>query len=160
MGGVDLIDKMIAYYHPDLRCRRNWIPILIQIPSIVQGNSYIVHRFFFQKKGDTHKKCALSIVTYLMNQAHIKYIDALPRIRRPVCEVASPKRRAISPLNSPNKTTKRPRLETELSYSNFILKFPGRKIPPWKNHVAIKGQKRGSCIVWEFIYNQKKRNDE
>ena len=26
-GGVDLADQRIAYYQPDLRCRRNWIPI-------------------------------------------------------------------------------------------------------------------------------------
>ncbi len=27
MGGVDLSDQHISYYHPNLRCRRNWIPI-------------------------------------------------------------------------------------------------------------------------------------
>lgn len=39
MGGVDISDQRIAYYHPNLRCLRNWIPIFIQIVSIIRSNS-------------------------------------------------------------------------------------------------------------------------
>ena len=30
MGGVDLADQRIAYYHPDLCCYRNWFPCLFR----------------------------------------------------------------------------------------------------------------------------------
>ena len=29
MGGVDLCDQQIIYYHPSIRCHRNWVPIFI-----------------------------------------------------------------------------------------------------------------------------------
>ena len=43
MGGVDLSDQRISYYHPDLKCHRNWIPMFLQIMSIVRNNAYIVY---------------------------------------------------------------------------------------------------------------------
>ena len=38
MYGVDISDQRIAYYHPNLRCIQNWIPIFIQILRIVRNN--------------------------------------------------------------------------------------------------------------------------
>ena len=49
MGGVDLCDQHISYYHPNIRCRRNWVPMFIQMLSIIRSNSYIVHKSFFKK---------------------------------------------------------------------------------------------------------------
>ena len=49
MGGVDLCDQRIAYYHPNLRCNRNWIPMFMQLMSIVRNNCYIVYRSHFKK---------------------------------------------------------------------------------------------------------------
>ena len=42
MGGFDLSDQRISYYHPDIRCRRNWVPICIQLLSIIRNNSFLV----------------------------------------------------------------------------------------------------------------------
>ena len=50
MGGVDLCDHHISYYHPNIRCRHNWIPIFIQMLSIIRSNLCIVHKSFFKKK--------------------------------------------------------------------------------------------------------------
>ena len=44
MGGVDLSDQRIAYYQPDLRCRRTWIPLFIQLLSLTRNNAYHVHK--------------------------------------------------------------------------------------------------------------------
>ena len=49
MGGVDLCDQHISYYHPNIRCRRNWVPMFILMLSIIRSNSYIVHKSVFQK---------------------------------------------------------------------------------------------------------------
>ena len=35
MGGVDLADQRIAYYHPNMRARQDWIPIFIRLHSII-----------------------------------------------------------------------------------------------------------------------------
>ena len=160
MGGVDLTDQMIAYYHPDLRCRRNWIPILLQILSIIRGNSYIAHRQFFKKNANTHKKFTLNMIAYLMHEAHSKYTKALPTIRKQVCQVISKKRFANSTPRTLKKATKRPRLQLGTSSSELYSKFPARMFPPRKNHVPIKAGKRGSCIVCAFIFNQAKRAGE
>ena len=50
MGGVDLSDQMIAYYHPDFRYYRNWIPMFIQVISIIRNNVYIIQSNYFEKK--------------------------------------------------------------------------------------------------------------
>ena len=47
MGGVDLVDQHIAYYHPNVRYRRNWLPIFIQLLSIIRTNLFIVHKKHF-----------------------------------------------------------------------------------------------------------------
>ena len=55
MGGVDLSDQRIAYYHPNLCSRKNWIPMFVQIMSIVRNNAYIVHREYFKNEALSHK---------------------------------------------------------------------------------------------------------
>ena len=63
MGGVDLADQRIAYYHPNLRCRRNWIPMFIQLLSMIRNNAYIVHReHFSNKKRGVHKKFTIDMI--------------------------------------------------------------------------------------------------
>ena len=41
MGGVDKANQLIAYYCPDLRCRRTWMPILFHILDCMRVNAYI-----------------------------------------------------------------------------------------------------------------------
>ena len=72
MGGVDLADQRIAYYQPDLRCRRNWIPIFIQMMSIIRNNAYHVYKDAMEKKGvsTTHKSFTLNMIRALLKNAH------------------------------------------------------------------------------------------
>ena len=44
MGGVDRCDQMIAYYAPDLRCMRNWLPMWLQLVQILIVNMWIVYK--------------------------------------------------------------------------------------------------------------------
>ena len=73
MGGVDVSDQRIAYYQPNLRCRRNWIPMFIQILSLIRSNSYIVYKCGTKIKPMTHKKFTLEMIGKLMELAH-KYM--------------------------------------------------------------------------------------
>ena len=41
MGGVDKADQLIAYYRPDLRCRRVWVPIMFHVLDCIRANAYI-----------------------------------------------------------------------------------------------------------------------
>jgi hypothetical protein len=40
MGGVDKADQLIAYYRPDLRCRRVWMPLMFHTLDCMKTNSY------------------------------------------------------------------------------------------------------------------------
>lgn len=74
MGGVDLSDQRIAYYHPDMRCYRNWIPMFIQILSMVRNNSYLVYYDHYKNKGAmTHKSFTLKMIDELMNKSTFHY---------------------------------------------------------------------------------------
>ncbi len=70
MGGVDLSDQHIRYYHPNLtRCRRNWIPMFIQMILIIGPNAYIVHKKYFKSETLSHKMFTLEMISCLMKRA-------------------------------------------------------------------------------------------
>ena len=69
MGGVDLSDQHISYYHPNLRCRRNWIPMFIQMMSIIRSNAYIVHKNYFKRDALSHKIFTLEMISCLTKRA-------------------------------------------------------------------------------------------
>ena len=65
MGGVDLADQRISYYHPNLRSYRNWIPMFLQIISLVRNNSYLVYRANTEKPM-SYKEFTLNMVETLL----------------------------------------------------------------------------------------------
>jgi hypothetical protein len=42
MGGVDKADQLIAYYRPNLHCRRTWMPIFFHCLDIVRVNALVI----------------------------------------------------------------------------------------------------------------------
>ena len=69
MGGVDLADQRIAYYHPNTRALRTWVPMFMQILSLVRNNSYLVYRTN-NPKPMSHKKFTLELINVLLQEAH------------------------------------------------------------------------------------------
>ena len=72
MGGVDLVDQLIAYYHADCRCLRTWVPMFVQIVSMIRTNCYVVYKKHQQGnklKVKTHKLCTLDMVSTLLQKA-------------------------------------------------------------------------------------------
>ena len=74
MGGVDLCDQRIVYYHPDLRCQRNWVPMFLQIMSIIRKNAFIVYKENFKKDAKSHKEFTLDMIDALMLDARNNFI--------------------------------------------------------------------------------------
>ena len=73
MGGVDLADQRVAYYIPNLCCHCNWVPLFLQLISIVRVNTYVMYKSITNsqgKKAMTHKKFTLCIIKYFMDCAH------------------------------------------------------------------------------------------
>ena len=66
MGGVDITDQRIAYYAPDIRCRRNWLPMFLQMLSMIRNNSYVVHESILKDKASSHKTFILDMIRALL----------------------------------------------------------------------------------------------
>ena len=74
MGGVDKTDQMISYYFPNLRCMRNWMPMFVQLLSMIRSNSYIAikhcnDRIMKDKQYDG-KKFTMEFIKALMRRSY------------------------------------------------------------------------------------------
>ena len=75
MGGVDMSDQLIAYYHPNLRCYRTWIPMFLQIVSMIRCNCYLVYKSKYRNRPRSkanvlsHKQFTLAMVDELLKKA-------------------------------------------------------------------------------------------
>ena len=67
MGGVDKADQMIAYYRPDLRCRRTWMPLMFHALDVMRVNAYIIASKF--NTGLEHKEFVCLWVKALLDRA-------------------------------------------------------------------------------------------
>ena len=79
MGGVDLSDQRIAYYMPNLRCFRNWIPLFIQTMGMIRNNSYCVYADHHGDKAMSHKDFLYHMIVALAKKAH--YYGTLNPVR-------------------------------------------------------------------------------
>eukprot|EP00957_Ditylum_brightwellii_P019569 1475876-Ditylum_brightwellii.AAC.1 len=70
------MDQRIAYYHPNLCCHRNRMPIILQLLSIMRNNAFIVHKTDCRKSTKKHKMFAMEWVRLLMAKAHTHPIVA------------------------------------------------------------------------------------
>eukprot|EP00957_Ditylum_brightwellii_P086011 6544020-Ditylum_brightwellii.AAC.1 len=77
MSGVHIVDQCIDYYHTDLRCRRNWIPIFIQIMNIMQNNAYAMYKDHHDKNASSHKHFIMEWVKLLIQKAKMYFYEDL-----------------------------------------------------------------------------------
>ena len=170
MGGVDLKDQRITYYHPNLRCYRNWIPILTQILSIIRNNAFIIHRAHFKGKALSHKKFTLAMIKHLMMKAKESYLPfRTGGLRSSLQSSSSPSSKAKSPpgkrkssiLFAAGSQNKRPRFSKDASVSAGLAEYPQRKVTPRNMHVRVRNEKNivGSCVVCAMKFAEMKKND-
>eukprot|EP00957_Ditylum_brightwellii_P190736 14520670-Ditylum_brightwellii.AAC.1 len=75
MGGVDVSDQRITYYDPILHCCHNWVPIFLQILSIMRNITYVVHKDHYGKNTLSHKRFTMEWVKLCMQRAHLAFYE-------------------------------------------------------------------------------------
>ena len=171
MGGVDLSDQRISYYHPDIRCRRNWVPIFIQLLSIIRNNSFLVMKAQFKGTKVTHKEFTLQIIDELMIRAE-KYSDQTrtdffpsPAASSLTEEARTPDYKSTAEETLQSKMIKRKRVTKSLVESkgdNWLSeKFPRRLHPPKSKHIRYipKGATRSACVYCSIQFAREKEKD-
>ena len=118
MGGVDLSDQRIAYYHPDMRCYRNWIPMFIQILSMVRNNSYLVYCDHYKSKAMSHKSFTLKMIDELMSESSFYYQNE--QLNNPSQQIAVDK---VPPNTPPQASSIRPILQSPSSSISSLSTF-------------------------------------
>ena len=154
MGGVDLADQRIAYYMPDLRCRRNWIPIFIQLLGMIRNNSYVVYKEHHKTKAKSHKHFLYTMVTELLLKAH--YHCNMNRKRGGNRETVKRKREAQAIQQMNKRTTKSANpMNTQLRACDFPQRFNTQL-----RHRRVRstsGQARGACIMCSTLFHESTR---
>ena len=158
MCGVDIVDQRIAYYHPNLRCHRNWMPIFLQLCSMMRNNGFIVHNSDCGKSAKSHKMFTMEWVRLLLAKAHAHHI---------VSSSAFPS----NPLAPPTPTrSKRPLTETKpasrkrcrmSNLESMLSDFPERLRMPRNLHQPMKKDQKsnGACVWCSAFYNKKKKSN-
>ena len=155
MGGVDVADQRIAYYHPsNLVCQRNWIPIFIQLLSIIRNNAFIVHSKNMGKNATSHKEFTLEIISWLMLQARHQRISAAGRLKSTVIELSDSKEDTTKPVNKKQKVKGSTWALDELSN-----RFPSRFLTPKELH-SRSSKGRGTCVYCSASYLDRKKKGE
>ena len=79
MLGVDLVDQLIAYYRPKIRCRRTWMPLLLHCLDIIRVNSYVLyketsylHPAVNDDEIDSHKQFLIEFTNSLIRRAKLE----------------------------------------------------------------------------------------
>ena len=78
MLGVDVVDQLIAYYRPKIRCRRTWVPIFLHCLDILRVNSYVLYKetsynhpnFDNKRTKENHKHFLIEFVNSLIRRGN------------------------------------------------------------------------------------------
>ena len=135
--GVDAFDQLIAYLICDVRCRRTWMPLMIQVLNTMRVNSYIGHKGICGPCARDHKDFTL------------RWIKAL--MRRAVTFVRHTRDSIIRESQSPSSSsTKRYRM------SNKNPRLPESRCDSSVSHVAVLAPTQGKCIYCRYLYMRNK----
>ena len=155
MGGVDLADQRIAYYMPDLRCRRNWIPLFIQMLGLVQNNSYLTHSSQDDKtKIQMHKKFLLSMIEELMFKAHF-YLRWTGPIGGGNRNLVKRKREeeARDDVSRKSDVSMKKKQKSHLHIADFPQRF--NKELNHAGGMKAPNNERGACVMCSDLYFKK-----
>ena len=127
MLGVDKSDQLVAYYRPNLRCRRTWMPIMFHYMDIMRVNSFVIYNKLNPNDMMKHKNFIMSLVEALLGRASgLQYCNT--RLSK-----------GKSPLRSTNK---------RLRMSSMAPSLPGSRLKGDRSlHIEtfLAGKKQGSC---------------
>jgi hypothetical protein len=145
MGGVDLADQMIAYYRPNVRCRRTWMPLLFHALDVARVNSYIAlvnlgwNLDKQNKNTPLHKEFILELIKALMARAFTAE-SRLTRHRAALARTPSPQQRAKRRRTS----TKNPSLPEH------------RLLGDRCDHIRTDAPSQGICRMCSYLHYKAK----
>mmetsp|Transcript_1985 Transcript_1985/g.2831 ORF Transcript_1985/g.2831 Transcript_1985/m.2831 type:complete len:188 (+) Transcript_1985:1141-1704(+) len=148
MGGVDLADQHISYYHPsNIKCQRIWIPIFIQLLSIIRNNAFIIYQEHFGKKCESHKKFALGMISWLITQADKVVKD----LGIDDIDTTSPSRKRIKSTSNAIKSS---------AIALLSELYPTKHLEPKELHVKTVFPSCGCCVYCSASITDRKRVGE
>ena len=159
MGGVDRCDQMIAYYNPDLRFMRNWLPLFLQMVQICCVNMWIVYKS--NVKGLTknhHPQFRLDLMMVLQARAR--------ELERTKCKKRKSPR--LDDVDEP--AAKKKQKKVHMCYRKFNVHLPsyvdrqkcfhktGRKLRRVKGCWKKSDKRQRRCEMCSFYYHTKKES--
>eukprot|EP00977_Amphora_coffeiformis_P020704 scaffold8426_cov99-Amphora_coffeaeformis.AAC.1 len=144
MLGVDKADQLIAYYRPDLRSRRNWMPLFFHTLDVARINSFIaVSQLGWKSKNSSqqHKEFICEFVKALLARAT-------------TFEVRRTRRSGLGQLYStPSPPSKRRRTSKKNPSLPDHRLFGERR-----DHVRVDSPKQGRCVMCSYLYYKALKN--
>lgn len=128
--GVDVFDQYLAYLMCDLRCRRTWIPMMIQGLMTMKVNSYRAH-VYIATKPTGHKNFTLMWIRCLMRRA-VKLV-------RQTRESLVHAKETASPVKRYRMSSKNPQL-------------PAVRLSAALTHVPVIAERQGKCLYCRYLY--------
>ena len=147
MGDVDVADQRISYYHPSkLVCKRTWIPIFMQLLSIIRNNAYLVHRQN-STKPLTQKKFLHHMVCWLMMKC------------RATTQQSSVSRTSPSSATKIKAKKRRTSPSSMSAVSALTERFPNHFVTP-KEMNSRTNIRRGRCVFCSALWRDKKKKND
>ena len=187
MGGFDLIDQRISYYHPNLSCCCKWFPLFVQLLSMVQNNAYVVYSDHYKGDSITHKQFTYNIVEDLMRLSHkyfnYQHADSPATVTGGDCvstrslgnsTIATnenlhfktppqPKQKLLNSETVSASIHKRIQMAKGKDKMTSLANFPQRTIKPKHMHFRRKRDtdvtKMESCVMCSILYAAKKKGE-
>ena len=131
--GVDVFDQYMATLFPDLRCRRTWMPLMIQAIMTMKVNSYLAHRHIVDDRRLclTHKDFTMIWMRCLMRRG-----SQLVRATR--ATLVHEQHTSGSPVKRFRLSAKNPRLP-EVRHSTDVT------------HAPVIAATQGKCIYCRYV---------
>ena len=144
MGAVDVADQRIAYYAPDMRCRRTWMPMMLQCMNIIRNNSYVVYLELEceKQRTDEHKRFLMDMIRSLRLRARTAFLREQGEARR--------RRRGDDDDDDDNAAARRPAKRLRMSSKAPSLDPSRRSDRPRELHSAVIVKQQGACRYCAF----------
>ena len=131
--GVDGSDQLIAYYAPDMRMRRTWMPQFLHASNLSRANSFAHHRVYCGKHAFKSKQFMIEWIRCFMARAG-RYQSAYAS-------------RCQSLSSAPSSASPKPQRH-RLSHVRPTL--PDKRLNQTLHHVQVLTKKQGRCIFCRF----------
>ena len=145
MKGVDLSDQLIAYYRPQVQCRRYWLAMFFHGLDIVRVNSYVVASW--EGDAESQKQYLVEWIEALTGRSNAEKFNAFTRARTAAL--------SLSPTHSGPKRTR---------MSNTKPELPNKRLRGHINqheYITDPEKKQRLCVMchWKAAKDRKQKKE-